>query len=176
MIDAHLAVCVCWYNPFDCQVRIIYSSKNSGGFDMRLRRYFLILVLVGAIPLVLLVSQPTGTGAENLQRPATVATVQVGPSNSFAFVPATQTIGVSNSVNWVWSSTTITHSTTSGSCPGGICTADGKWDSGQHSGAFNFNLQFNTPGRYPYFCSVHLSFMQGTIIVTTQIFLPLIVK
>lgn len=140
------------------------------------KRYFLFMIFVGVIPLILLFSQHTSSGAQTLHQPVTIATVQVGPSSTFAYSPATQTINVGDSVNWVWSTIGITHSTTSGSCPGGICTPDGKWDSGQHSGTANFSSPFNTPGRYAYYCSVHLSFMQGMIVVTTQIFLPLIVR
>ncbi len=105
----------------------------------------------------------------------TTFTVTVGPSGTLTFAPITQTINVGDSVNWVWASGF--HSTTSGSCSGGVGTPDGKWDSTAQFAPFSFSFPFNTPGTYPYYCSVHCSLgMKGTIVVTTKLFLPLILK
>ncbi|HTC95120.1 MAG TPA: plastocyanin/azurin family copper-binding protein [Terriglobales bacterium] len=97
------------------------------------------------------------------------ATVNVGPSNQTKFVDVasgttTTTIPVNTTVVWNWMSSN--HSTTSGSCPGGVCTADGKWDSQVNNVPNTFMQVFNQVGTYPYFCSVHGSNMQGTVIVT----------
>lgn len=97
---------------------------------------------------------------------AATVIVQVGPSNTRTFMPATQTINVGDTVDWVWSSTLMMHSTTSGSCSGAICTANGTWDSGQHLAPFDFPHTFSTTGTFTYFCTVHGSQMQGTINVT----------
>lgn len=124
-------------------------------------------ILALAASIILLLSWQVSATAQGLFRPvtATTITVQVGPNNSISFVPATQTINVGDTVNWVWSSTSIPHSTTSGSCPGGNCTPNGIWNSNIHTAPFNFSFTFNTPGSFPYFCAVHLSAQQGTIIV-----------
>lgn len=109
----------------------------------------------------------------------TTVTVTVGPGFNLTFVPATQTINQGDAVNWFWESDPfISHSTTSGTCSGLICTPDGKWNSLTHTAPFNYPVTFNTTGAFPYFCSVHLSFMQGTIVVMfpLKLFLPLILK
>jgi PKD repeat protein len=81
--------------------------------------------------------------------------------NNFQFTDATTTINAGDSVNWVWMGGT--HSTTSGSCPS-LCVPDGLWNSGvKSSGAFS--RTFSTAGSFPYYCSVHGSIMQGTIVV-----------
>jgi plastocyanin len=77
---------------------------------------------------------------------------------------STTTIPVNTTVVWNWVGSN--HSTTSGSCPGGVCTADGKWDSQVNSVGNTFMQVFNQVGTYPYFCSVHRAMMQGTVIVT----------
>jgi plastocyanin len=71
------------------------------------------------------------------------------------------TMPAGQSIQWVWLSGV--HSTTSGSCPLG-CVANGIWDSGAVS-ATTFQHTFPTAGTYPYFCTVHGTMMQGTVIV-----------
>ena len=71
----------------------------------------------------------------------------------------TTTIHVGDTVRWVWVGGS--HSTTSGSCPGG-CQPDGKWDSGVGSG-MTFNRTFSQPGTFPYHCTPHGAAMQGAI-------------
>ncbi len=111
-------------------------------------------------------------------RPSATFTVQVGPSDSISFSPATQEINVGDTTHWVWSSALIPHSTTSGTCSGLTCTSDGKWDSLMHTVPYSFDVTFNSTGVYPYFCSVHGSSMQGTIIVglNNKTYLPLIIR
>jgi plastocyanin len=97
---------------------------------------------------------------------AATFTVQVGPNNGFSFVPATQPTAPGDTLHWVWSSTTISHSTTSGTCSGSTCTPDGQWNSGIHNAPFSFDVTLAVPGTYPYFCSVHGAAMQGMIVVS----------
>lgn len=75
----------------------------------------------------------------------------------------TSTIKAGDTIHWIWISGV--HSTTSGSCPGGACSASGLWDSGVGSGTFSFDRTFNSVGTFPYFCSVHGAMMSGTVIV-----------
>lgn len=136
------------------------------------RVLFVVAFLV--LPVVLFF-QPKNTVAQEQPHRTTVThTIQVGPNNSMVFSPTVQTINVNDTITWEWSSTLIPHSTTSGSCSGFTCTPDSKWDSGIHTAPFSFDFQFATPGTYSYYCSVHGSSMQGTIIVVGNIFLPLI--
>jgi len=74
---------------------------------------------------------------------------------------STTTIKAGTSVEWIWLSGY--HSTTSGTCPMG-CVPDGNWNSGIGAGLV-FQHTFPTPGTFPYFCSVHGTMMQGTVIV-----------
>jgi plastocyanin len=78
---------------------------------------------------------------------------------------STSNINVGDTVQWTW--VAGFHSTTSGTCSGPTCTPDGTWDSGQHSTPHMFSFTFNSAGTFPYYCSVHLSTMQGTVIVST---------
>ena len=94
--------------------------------------------------------------------------VEVGQGNQDRFVDdvsgnSTTTINVGDTVNWVWDNGF--HSATSGACPGGNCAPDGNWDSTVKSAPASFSHTFNAPGTFPYYCVVHGSMMQGTVIV-----------
>ena len=86
--------------------------------------------------------------------------VEVGPNGSLTFEDtvsgnSTSTITVGMSVRWNW--ITGFHSTTS--------STPGLWDSGEHNTPFNFTHTFNSAGTFDYFCTVHGTFMSGTVIV-----------
>ena len=76
---------------------------------------------------------------------------------------STSNINTGDTIDWVWSSGF--HSTTSGTCTSS-CTPDGLWDSGDHSTPFTFSRVFSSTGTFHYYCTVHGTSMQGTIIVT----------
>lgn len=86
------------------------------------------------------------------------------PANAFVdsvSMTTTSTIHAGDTIQWYW--TNGSHSTTSGSCPAG-CIPDGLWDSGiAHDTSFEHT--FPATGTYPYFCLVHGTMMQGTVIV-----------
>jgi Copper binding proteins, plastocyanin/azurin family len=93
--------------------------------------------------------------------------VDVGLNGGNTFVDrqsgtSTTTIRAGNTVHWIWVSGV--HSTTSGSCPSGACQPDGLWDSGAGTG-MTFDRTFLQPGTFPYYCTVHGSMMQGTVVV-----------
>ena len=125
-------------------------------------------------------ADPTPARASGFAPSSITATVQVGPNNSTSFVPATQVVDVGDTVHWVWSSTFIPHAIVSGTCPGGICTADGKFQSNggvPQTAPASYDFTFTAPGVYPYFCGVHQAAMQGVIFVSiTHLFLPLIIR
>lgn len=104
-----------------------------------------------------------GAAAQKVSAASFTVNVGQGGTN---FVPATLTINQGDTVNWNWVGGF--HNVTSGGCPGGICASDGKFNSGAATSTLgnNFSFTFNTPGTFPYYCSVHLSAMQGTIIVS----------
>jgi len=96
--------------------------------------------------LLLLFLAPAGARADQ--------TVNVGPG--IAFAPSTVSVAPGETVTWVWAAASLPHSTTSDS-PSGPET----WDSGvQTTGSFSHTFQ--TPGSYPFHCSVH-SFAGGTM-------------
>jgi plastocyanin/LysM repeat protein len=83
---------------------------------------------------------------------------------NIAFNPGTVTIHVGQTVTWR-NDDTAPHTTTSGSCPGGVCTPLMGWDSGTLNPGQSFSHQFTTAGTFPYYCRIHGAMMQGTIIV-----------
>lgn len=87
------------------------------------------------------------------------STVDVDVGNIF-FRPSTVSLNEGDTVKWNWVGGI--HSSTSGSCPGGNCTPDGKWDSGVKS-AGSFSRTFSSSGTFPYFCSIHLASMTGEV-------------
>jgi len=98
---------------------------------------------------------------------ATTRNVSVGASAMHKFVDelsgtSTSTIAVGDTVQWNWAGSP--HSTTSGACST-TCMPDGIWDSGIHSMPFMFTHTFNATGTFTYYCEVHLSLMQGTVVV-----------
>ena len=78
--------------------------------------------------------------------------VNIGPGNTFS--PADVTITPGETITWTWLAPL--HSTTSDSQVGPEV-----WDSGVRNFG-TFSHTFNTPGNYPYYCSVH-SFPGGTM-------------
>ncbi|HTC94262.1 MAG TPA: hypothetical protein VK699_12550 [Terriglobales bacterium] len=83
---------------------------------------------------------------------------------------STTAVNLGDTVTWIWASGP--HSTTSGACSPG-CTADAKWDSGVHAPAFSFSITFDAAqitafgggNSFPYFCSIHLASMTGTVLI-----------
>ena len=75
------------------------------------------------------------------------------------------TISVGDTVHWVWK--TNFHS---------VSSDTGAWtDSGVHNSGFTFDVTFNTPGTFGYYCSIHGSpgaRMFGTVTVTAAFPLP----
>jgi plastocyanin len=93
--------------------------------------------------------------------PARAAEVEVGVVN-YDFQPATQAIGVGDTV--VWRFMTNGHTTTA---------ARGqaeRWNSGPATtpSGQTFRHTFDQPGRFQYVCIPHSSFMRGTIQVGTD--------
>lgn len=83
---------------------------------------------------------------------------------NIAFNPATLTIHVGQTVMWR-NDDGVPHTTTSGSCPGGVCTPMPGWDSGTLNPGQSFSHQFTTTGTFTYFCRIHGAMMQGSIVV-----------
>lgn len=79
--------------------------------------------------------------------------------------PAQTTIFAGDTVEWDWLGGG--HSTTSGTCGGSSCTADGLWNS-PVQGSGSFSHTFNTPGTFHYFCVPHQALMQGVVIVVPR--------
>ena len=105
----------------------------------------LVYLATGNEGLHLLKAGPTAAATFN---------VQVGPGGNFVFSPDPVNINTGDTVNWTWGSNF--HSSTSGTnCPTFNGPGPNTWDSGVHNVPFSFQFTFNTPGSFPYFCSVH---------------------
>src|SRR3990172_8746841 len=93
------------------------------------------------------------------------ATVDVSMEGSLLFVPGTVTINVGDTVRWTNNDGFSPHTSTSGAG----CTSNGIWSSPLLSRNQTFSRTFDSPGTFPYFCSVlnHCAFgMRGTVIVS----------
>ena len=83
---------------------------------------------------------------------------------NIAFNPPGITIRVGQTVVWQ-NQDTAPHTTTSGTCPGGVCTPMPGWDSGTLNPGQSFSHTFTTAGTFPYFCRIHGAMMQGSVVV-----------
>ena len=114
---------------------------------------------------------PTPSYGTPVPMPPPAATPTPNPSGSLtvvirnlAFNSAQLTIHVGQTVMWR-NDDGVPHTTTSGSCPNGVCAAMPGWDSGTLNPGQTFSHQFTTMGTFPYFCRIHGAMMQGTITV-----------
>jgi len=98
---------------------------------------------------VVMISAPLLIFSQRTSSAATVTVTIVRDYYSFSFDPESVTIHPGDTVRWNWDS--MGHSTTSGS-PG---MPNGLWDSGIRNQGAMFTYTFNTPGSFPYFCTVH---------------------
>ncbi|MEW5764626.1 MAG: PKD domain-containing protein [Acidobacteriota bacterium] len=94
--------------------------------------------------------------------PLLEATVSVTVGNFF-FSPSVVSLNPGDQVRWTWAGGS--HSTTSGTCPGGICSRDGIWDSGVKTSG-TFSRTFTEPGSFPYYCTLHGDSMTGRVDVS----------
>jgi len=86
----------------------------------------------------------------------------------FAFKPTTIIIPVGTTVRWT-NNDAVQHTVTD---------SQGTFDSGLLEPGQSFERGFDVPGNYSYICTLH-PFMQGTVIVTEQVFeyrFPVILK
>jgi len=74
--------------------------------------------------------------------------------------PATVTVKPGDTVRWV-NVGTIAHNAVSGNDP----SPDGAWSSPEVDPGGAWTRTFDSPGTYPYFCSLHPTLMPGTVVV-----------
>jgi plastocyanin len=84
--------------------------------------------------------------------------------NTLTYIPVAVTINAGDTVEWDWSGTSASHSSTSDT---------GLWDSGIHSAPFSFPFVFTNAGTFPYHCSnpFHTT-MKGSVTVLAAADLP----
>ncbi len=104
---------------------------------------------------------PTATPTATPTMTATPAAPTVRLVN-FGYQPTTITVYGGEVVEWVHSTTSAEHSTTS---------TQGFWDSGRLGPGQTFSFQFDTPGIYNYYCTVH-PLMTGSISVLNATVTP----
>lgn len=81
-----------------------------------------------------------------------------------AYDPPLLEIPVGSTVRWT-NHDIISHTVTSGSSDGLAGTPDGKFDSGYVDAGMTFQMTFEEPGSYPYYCIPH-PWMRGGIVVS----------
>ncbi len=119
-----------------------------------------VLVLAGAAGLYYVLNNTkTSTGSVTVM---VVMPNGVGTNQSLNFHPSTITvvIGVNNTIKWV-NQDSVVHTATSTSVPPGASM----FDSGSLASGSSFSVTLTTPGTYQFHCTVHPSYMIGTIIV-----------
>ncbi len=102
----------------------------------------------------------TGLGTTPTSTPTPTATCPPGPGTvgviieNYTFLPQSITVTAGSTVTWSNYDGAITHTSTSDTAV---------WDSGPLSNGQSFQYTFNTPGTYPYYCTVHPDTMHGTV-------------
>ena len=122
----------------------------------------LVSLLLGVTALVLALQFGPAAKAAPASARATNGNVAIV---DFAFEPAVITITEGSSVEWTNTSQFTPHTTTSN---------DLLWDRTLGPGDVVSNT-FAAPGTYAYHCAIH-SFMTGSVVVVTFIYLPLIMR
>ncbi|MGA9397225.1 MAG: cupredoxin family copper-binding protein [Anaerolineaceae bacterium] len=122
----------------------------------------ILIVAAGCAPTVKssatapdLTSLPAANNSDQTAAGSTVVDGQLAIEISgFAFTPQSAMVKVGTTVTWT-NKDSATHN---------IKADDGSFESGPINQGESFTFQFNTPGTFPYICTVHPS-MQGTITV-----------
>jgi plastocyanin len=103
------------------------------------------------IVVALLLAGSTGVKANAQQVPAKTVEIKI---DNFSFAPETLTVAAGTTVTW----------TNHDDIPHTAVSTDGVFKSKVMDTDEKFSYTFNTPGTFPYFCSVHPK-MTGTIVV-----------
>ena len=120
--------------------------------------YFLILLL---IPILVSISMTDDVYASSFKVSVPSGTSVPGCEQTNAcWLPAKISVGVGDSVIWS-NDDTAAHTVTSGTSIGG---GNGIFDSSLFLAGTTFEVRFDSPGEYPYFCMVH-PWMQGEVVV-----------
>ncbi len=119
----------------------------------------IVIILAGASGAYYVLSSMKTTGPQTI-----TVNIPSGVSSNqgLNFSPQTVTVvvGVNNTIKWV-NQDSVTHTVTSVSVPSGASS----FDSGNLNAGATFTVTLTTPGTYQYHCSIHPTWMTGTIIV-----------
>jgi plastocyanin len=99
------------------------------------------------------IQQPTAA-TSSIPRNSTVVKI-VANAGSNSYNPNPVEVKVGETVTWT-NDDSVIHTTTS---------TDGTFDSGIMRNGQSFSYTFDTPGEYPYYCTLHPN-MVGTVVVT----------
>jgi len=122
----------------------------------------LIVVLVTAVALCGCTSNSPGTVAPTT---TPIAPPGAGPTvtiQNFAFAPASITVPKGTTVTWV-NQDTANHQIVNDAQ--GTITQGALFTSSSFPKSASYSFKFDSPGTYPYHCSLHPA-MKGTIVVT----------
>ncbi len=111
-------------------------------------------ILMTLVAAIVLASCSSGTTQEPASTTGAAAAAAISIED-FRFQPPDLTVPVGATVTWTNDEAGIAHTTTAD---------DGTWNSGSLQPGDAFEMTFDQPGTYSYFCSIHPS-MQATITV-----------
>lgn len=147
---------------------IVQPGDNLFRIGLRFGVNYLRLAFFNGItnPNLIFVGMRLAIPCSTVSPPPVTGSLLVAMQN-IAYQPATLNIHVGQTVMWRNSEgSMIPHTTTSGSCSGGTCTANGMWDSPQLNPGGTFSFSFASAGTFTYYCRVHGAAMQGRIVVS----------
>ena len=126
---------------------------------MKRRDKIILTALFSFVILLLFTYGGCGSKGSSNSNPVSGNPNQVIMKN-IAFNPASLTVNAGTTVTWI-NNDNMDHTVTSGT-PG---KNTGVFDSGTIAPSGKFNFTFNTKGTYQYYCTLHPTQMQATIVV-----------
>ncbi|MGQ0431638.1 MAG: cupredoxin domain-containing protein [Microthrixaceae bacterium] len=130
------------------------------------RRVSRVAAVVAAVG-VLAACGDTGAGSGATAAPSASSSNTV-TMRLIAFKPSNLTVEAGTAVTWEQTDAgahTVTSGTVAQGAAGVTEEPDGTFDSGEIAQGDTFELTFDEPGTYPYFCAIHPATMRGEVVV-----------
>ena len=141
-------------------------DRASGATARACRRSLAGLALVSTLGIIAACGDTTG-GSDRTAAPSSSASNTV-TMRLIAFKPGDLTVDTGTTVTWKQTDAgahTVTSGTVAQGAAGVTEEPDGTFDSGEITQGDTFELTFDEPGTYPYFCTIHPATMRGEITV-----------
>lgn len=131
------------------------TKPSSAGRGKIIAIVLVVIIIIVVAAVYLLTMKGTTTVVVNI--PNGVGTIQ---TLNFSPTTITVVVGTNNTIKWI-NQDSIAHTVTSTSVPSGA----NSFDSGTLNPGSAYTLTLTVPGTYHYQCTVHPSWMIGTIVV-----------